>query len=345
MVSAVETAPAPSPEGVQAPSIVEVSSTLYPVVTMSDKLRVAVIGVGYLGRFHALIYSRMPDVELVCVVDADPDRAAAVAAEAGCPVCRRIDDVVGRVDAVSIVVPTTAHLHAAEPFLSRGIPVLLEKPIAGDLVEGAEIVRLAQAHGAALQIGHVERFNAGVMALAQRIHAPVYIEAQRMGGFVERATDVDVVSDLMIHDIDIILSLVGTRIAAIAAVGASVLTEHVDIASARLEFENGAVANVVASRVSDKTTRRIRVFQPGRYLSLDFLDQTIDIAEPRTALGATRPEIARERIPVEPIKPLDRELAEFVSCIRQRRPPLVDGHTGLKALEVALEVRAKIAGE
>ncbi|UHD14592.1 Gfo/Idh/MocA family protein [Thiocapsa bogorovii] len=308
---------------------------------MSDKLRVAVIGVGYLGRFHALIYSRMPDVELAGVVDVDPARAAAVAAEAGCAAFGRIEDVIERVDAVSIVVPTTAHLEAAAPFLSRGIAVLLEKPIAASLADGIEIVRLARAQHATLQIGHVERFNAGVMALAERIHAPVYIEAQRMGGFTERATDVDVVSDLMIHDIDIILSLVGARIANISAVGASVLTDHVDIASARLEFDQGTVANVVASRVSDKTTRRIRVFQPGSYLSLDFIAQTIDIAAPRAAAGSARPEIARERISVEPVKPLDLELAEFVRCIREGRPPLVDGQTGLNALEVALEVRAR----
>lgn len=310
---------------------------------LSDRIRLAVVGVGYLGRFHALIYSRLSGVDLVGVFDTDHARARSVAAEAGCASVERIEDLFGRVDAVSVVVPTTAHLDAAAPFLSRGIHVLLEKPIAPTLAEGAEIVRLARAHGATLQIGHVERFNAGVMALAQRIHSPLYIEAQRMGGFVERATDVDVVSDLMIHDIDIILSLVDAEIGSISAVGASVLTKHVDIANARLEFANGTVANVVASRVSEKTTRRIRVFQPRRYLSLDFVEQTIDIAEPRPVDGAVRPEIARQRIQVAPIKPLDLELAEFVRGIREGQPPLVDGRVGLKALEVALEVRARIA--
>lgn len=311
---------------------------------MPDLLRVAVIGVGYLGRFHALIYSRLPGVKLVGVVDADTARAHAVAAEAGCAALVSPESLLDRVDAVSVVVPTTAHLQASAPFLRRGIPVLLEKPIAATLDEGAEIVRLAAEHGTLLQIGHVERFNAGVMALAERIQAPRYLEAQRMGEFVERATDVDVVSDLMIHDIDIILSLVGDEIAHISAVGASVLTPHVDIASARLEFRNGAVANVVASRVSLSKTRRIRVFQPGRYLSLDFLDQTIDIAEPREIAGAPRPEIARSRIRVEPVKPLDLELAEFARCVREGGAPLVDGRTGLKALEVALEVHARIGG-
>jgi predicted dehydrogenase len=309
---------------------------------MSDKLRVAVVGVGYLGRFHALIYSRMSDAELVGVVDSDPERASAIAEEVGCPAFDCIDPLLDSVDAVSVVVPTTAHLQAAAPLLGRGISVLLEKPIAATLEEAREIVRLSEQHGAMLQIGHVERFNAGVMALAGQIQSPRYIEAQRMGGFVERATDVDVVSDLMIHDIDIVLSLVGSDIKDISAVGASVLTDLVDIASARLSFANGTVANVVASRVSDKKTRRFRVFQPGKYLSLDFIEQTIDIAEPRRVVGAERPEIARERIQLEPVKPLDLELAEFLRCVRTGRRPLVGGRTGLKALEVALEVQSCI---
>lgn len=308
----------------------------------SKRLRVGVVGVGYLGRFHALIYSRMTAVELVGVVDSNSERAQTIAAEAGCAFFAQPADLIGKVDAVSVVVPTTAHLEVAAPLLMHGIPVLLEKPIAPTFAEGAEIVRLAQEHGALLQIGHVERFNAGVMALAQRIDSPLYLEAQRMGSFVERATDVDVVSDLMIHDIDIILSLVDAEISAISAVGASILTPHVDIANARLEFANGTVANVVASRVSDKTTRRIRVFQPRRYLSLDFVTQTIDVAETCTVSGTTRPEIMREQIVIEPIKPLDLELAEFVRCVRTQQPPLVDGNTGLRALKVALDVRARI---
>ncbi|MBK1645579.1 oxidoreductase [Thiocapsa imhoffii] len=309
---------------------------------MSETFRVAVVGVGYLGRFHALIYSRMPEVELVGVVDVDTDRAAAVAAEAGCGVLDGIEAVLDRVDAVSIVVPTTAHLEAAAPFLSRGIPILLEKPIAATLSDARALVELARERDTILQIGHVERYNAGVMALAQRIDSPLYLEAQRMGGFVERATDVDVVSDLMIHDLDIILALVDARIVEISAVGARVLTDHVDIASARLEFDNHTVANVVASRVSEKTTRRIRVFQPRRYLSLDFIEQTIDIAEPRLTAASPRPEILRERIQIDPVKPLDAELADFVRCVRMGHRPLVDGETGLKALEVALEVRERI---
>ena len=177
------------------------------------------VGVGYLGRFHALIYSRMPDVELVGVVDVDYPRALEVAEEAGCQAFASSQELVGKVDAVSIVVPTSAHLDQARPFLQAGVHMLLEKPIASTIEAGREIVRLADEAGVILQIGHLERFNAGVMALAERIERPRFIEAHRMGGFVARATDVDVVSDLMIHDIDIILSLVKSEITAISAVG------------------------------------------------------------------------------------------------------------------------------
>lgn len=307
-----------------------------------NKLRVAVIGVGYLGRFHALIYSRMPDVALVGVADPDADRARAVAAEAGCPAFTNADGLLDQVDAVSIVAPTRVHLEAAAPFLRRGVHAMLEKPIAATREEGEEIVRLADQSGAILQIGHLERFNAGVMALAHRITKPRYIETQRMGEFTTRSMDVDVVSDLMIHDIDIILSLTGAPIRKIAAVGTRLLTEHIDIANARLEFADGAVANVVASRVSDKKERRIRVFQPGGYLSLDFVAQTIDLAYPKETPGAERPEIVREHLRVEPVKPLDRELAAFVECVRTSSPPLVDGRVGLEALKVALEVQSEI---
>ncbi len=306
---------------------------------MGEQLRVAVIGVGYLGRFHALIYSRLPQVRLVGVVDADAARASAVAKEAGCAAFTDLAAIIDQVDAVSVVVPTTAHLAVAEPLLSRGIHLLLEKPIAATRGEGERIVALADQAGAILQIGHLERFNAGVMALAEHIDRPRFVETQRLGEFVERATDVDVVSDLMIHDLDIILSLMGSELWSVSAVGTPVLTDQVDIANARLEFANGAVANAVASRVSDRRIRHIRVFQEHKYLSLDFIAQTIDIAYPRLVPGASRPEIVRERIQVEPVKPLDREIEAFVACVREGRRPLVDGRVGLEALDLALRVR------
>ena len=306
---------------------------------MVERLRVAVIGVGYLGRFHALIYSRLPQVRLVGVVDSDAARASAVASEAGCAAFTDLAAIIDQVDAVSVVVPTTAHLAVAEPLLSRGIHLLLEKPIAATRGEGERIVALANQAGAILQIGHLERFNAGVMALAEHIERPRFVETQRLGEFVERATDVDVVSDLMIHDLDIILSLMGSELRSVSAVGTPVLTDQVDIANARLEFANGAVANAVASRVSDRRIRHIRVFQEHKYLSLDFIAQTIDIAYPRLTPGSARPEIVRERIQVEPVKPLDREIEAFVACVREGRRPLVDGRVGLEALDLALRVR------
>ncbi|WP_295543727.1 Gfo/Idh/MocA family oxidoreductase [uncultured Thiohalocapsa sp.] len=306
-------------------------------------VRVGVVGVGYLGRFHALIYAGLEGVELVGVADTDGARAAAVAAEAGCAAVSDPAALLGQVDAVSIVVPTSAHLAVARPYLAAGVHMLLEKPVAPDMTQGREILRLAEASGVILQIGHLERFNAGIMALAERIRQPRFIEAQRMGGFKERATDVDVVADLMIHDIDIILALVGEDLTEVRAVGTPVLTEHVDIANARLAFANGAVANIVASRVSEQTVRRIRVFQAGGYLSLDFVGQTLDIARPVPRPGQPRPEIVRERVAVAPVKPLDAEIAAFVDCVRNARRPLVDGAVGLRALEVALTVRRRMA--
>ena len=311
---------------------------------MTDKLRVGVVGVGYLGRFHALIYSRMPNIDLVGVVDSDPETAASVAEEAGTTVYHDHLDLIGKVDAVSIVVPTTLHLEISRPFLEAGVHMLLEKPIASTVDQGREIVELAANHNCILQIGHLERFNAGIMELANQIgdSTPRFIEAHRMGAFVARATDVDVVTDLMIHDIDIILSLVKSDIAYVSAVGTPVLTNHIDIANARLEFENGSVANVIASRVSEKKSRRIRVFAPNNYLSLDFIDQRIDIAYPKEVPGEEWPEVAVESIEIDPIKPLDAELDAFANSVLNNEPPLVDGKVGLKALDVAMQVIDKI---
>jgi len=307
-----------------------------------DRLRVGVIGVGYLGRFHALIYSRLPGVELVGVADTRAEIAQQVAAEAGCMAFTDGKELLGHVDAVSVVVPTTAHLAVARPFLEHGVHVLLEKPIATTAAEGRAIVQLARRSGAVLQVGHLERYNGGVMALAARIAEPRFIEAHRMSGFVARATDVDVISDLMIHDIDIILSLVRSDIVSIAAVGTPVLTSHIDIANARLEFANGAVANVIASRVSRDKSRRIRIFQERCYLSLDFIEQHLDVVYPHDRPGEEWPEIVSERVTIEPVKPLDAEIADFIACVRERREPLVSGEVGVEALEVALAVKERI---
>lgn len=310
---------------------------------MQDKIRVGVIGVGYLGRFHALIYSRMEQVELVGIVDINAERAQVIAAEAQCLVFEKCEDLLNKIDAVSIVAPTSAHLEIAQFFLTHGIHTLLEKPIASTLEDAKKIVELAATGTALLQIGHLERFNPGILALAQRINQPKFIEAHRMSSFSGRATDVDVIVDLMIHDIDIILSLVPAPIKSVSAVGTPVLTEHIDIANARLVFSNGTVANVVASRVSEHKLRRIRVFQPQAYISLDMETQVLELASPQFHSNQQCPNIHREQIQILPAKPLDAEIAAFIHSVRTGQPPIVDGHVGLRALDVALKIREEIA--
>ena len=310
---------------------------------MSSKLRVGVVGVGYLGKFHARIYSTLPDVELVGVVDANTDTAHKIAAEYRTTAFARPEDLLGQVDAVSVVVPTIYHLEVARPFLENGVHMLMEKPIAPNYDEGKKLVALAEKSGVTFQVGHLERYNAGFMELIKRVAGPRFIEATRIGGFSERATDVDVVTDLMIHDLDLVMALVQSPIRELRATGVPVLTEHVDIANVRLEFENGAVANVTASRVSAKKQRRIRVFGKNSYHALDFADQQVEevIAHPQP--GGARPEIKAEKLAITPTPPLDAELADFVNTVRAKRPPLVDGRTGLEALRVALMVKEKMS--
>ncbi len=310
---------------------------------MTARLRVGVVGVGYLGQYHARIYADMPDVELVGVADVDARAARSIAQRHHCTAYTRPDELLGKVDAVSIVVPTIYHKEVALPYLERGVHMLLEKPVAPDVAEALAIIEAAEKNGVVLQIGHLERFNAGIMALAERVQNPRFIEAHRLGTFVERATDVDVVTDLMIHDIDIILSLVKSEITGIAATGLPVLTEHVDIANARLEFASGAVANVTASRVSNKKFRRLRVFAHDSYLALNFMDQQIEVVRAgATPPGKRFPEIVTERLKVEPRPPLDAELEHFVHTVRSGGTPLVTGRDGLEALSVALQVKEKI---
>ena len=310
----------------------------------AGRLRVGVAGVGYLGRFHARIYAAMPDVELVGVADVDKKTAEAVAEQHGCRAYTDPRELLGNVDAVSIVVPTIYHSDVARPFLEKGVHMLMEKPIAPTYEESRALVELAERAGVIFQVGHLERFNAGIMALAERAQNPRFIEVHRLGPFVERATDVDVVTDLMIHDIDIVLSLVKSEIRSIAATGTPVLTEHVDIANARIEFENGAVANVTASRVSNKKLRRIRVFGAEHYYGLDYIDQKLEMvrSEPDSE-GGKWPRIVTERLDITPRPPLDAELEYFVRSVRTGTPPLVNGRVGLEALRVALLVKEKIA--
>jgi len=310
---------------------------------MSSPLRVGVVGVGYLGRFHARIYSDMPNVDFVGVADTDVDAAESVARLYDCAAYTDPFELIPRVDAISIVVPTTLHREVAEPFLDNGVHMMLEKPVAPTVEDAEAIVATAERAGVILQIGHLERFNAGVMALAERVQTPRFLEVHRLSPFVERVADVDVVTDLMIHDIDIVLSLVDSELQSISAVGSPVVTEHVDIANARLEFINGTVANVTASRVSDKKFRRIRVFSQDCYQALNFSDQQIDVVRTgKQKPGSKYPEINYEHIQIQPRQPLDAELDHFIETVENQTTPLVGGRDGLKALKVAAMVKDKI---
>lgn len=305
-----------------------------------DKIRIGVVGVGYLGRIHARIYSHMPQVVLVGVVDSNAQTAKGVAAEFGCKAYTHIEALIDQVDAVSIAVPTSMHLEVTRPFLERGIHVLVEKPLTATYAEGVEMLHLAEANHSILQVGHLERFNAGVMALADHAHEPRFIEIHRLGPFANRATDVDVVTDLMIHDIDIVMALIDSKLTDIKAVGTHVLTDHVDIANARLQFENGAVANVTASRVSTKKFRRIRVFSEHHYYGLDYIDQKLEMIT--ASHSSEEPRIVREEVHIKPRPPLDVELEHFVDVVQHDGKPLVDGRAGLEAVRVAALVKKEI---
>lgn len=307
------------------------------------QLKVGVVGVGYLGRQHARIYANMPEVKLVGVVDTDAAAARSIADEYGCQAWSDFESLLGQVQAVSIAVPTSAHAKITYPFLQAGIHVLLEKPIASSIAEAEVLVASAEKSNAILQIGHLERFNPCIMALAERVSQPRFIEAHRLGIFVDRSTDVDVVTDLMIHDIDIVISLVRSGIRSISADGLRVITDHIDIANTRIEFDNGAVANVTASRVSNKRLRRMRVFGNDCYYGLDYIKQTLEMvyAAPDHH-GGRWPHIVTKAIVVNPYPALEAEIAHFVRAVKTASPPLVDGHVGLEALRVALQVREKI---
>ncbi len=310
----------------------------------NGRLRVGVLGVGYLGRFHAKIYAGMPDVELVGVADVNAEAAKTVASQYGCRAYTDPKALLGKVDAVSVVVPTVYHAEVARPYLESKVHMLMEKPIAPGLEESRALVELAERAGVIFQVGHLERFNAGVMALSERCTNPRFIEVHRLSTFVERATDVDVVTDLMIHDIDIVLALVKSPIKNIAANGLPVITDHVDIANARIEFENGAVANVTASRVSNKKFRRIRVFGDRHYYGLNYVDQKLEVTEAvPDGNGGKWPKIETKVLDITPRPPLDTELEHFVNSVRTGTPPLVTGRVGLEALRVAMLVKEKIA--
>lgn len=310
---------------------------------MSKKLKVGVVGVGYLGQIHARIYHEMPNVELVAVVDANEEVAKNIAKQYNCRAETNHLALLDKVDAVSIVVPTSLHYDVAHPFLEAGIATLLEKPIAATVDEARKLVDLAAQNNTPFLIGHLERYNPALRDIVTRVTEPKFIEVHRLGTFVERATDVDVITDLMIHDLDLVLSVVDEEPEEVHAVGSSVVTEHLDIANVRLGFPSGAVANITASRVSSKRFRRFRIFGPEGYYGVNLMEQETDVVtkgDPNP--GSNFPSLNAERISFEKEQPLQVELAHFVDVAQGKSMPLVTGRQGLKALQLAEHVRSII---
>jgi predicted dehydrogenase len=304
------------------------------------KIRVAIVGVGEFGRNHVRVYRELPDAELVGVVDSNPERARAVAREFSTSVLTGVEALADRVDAVSLAAPTVEHARVGCALLEQGLDVLVEKPMAASLLEADRLIATASRHGRVLQVGHLERFNPAVAAVEQIVARPLFFEVHRLGVFSPRSLDVDVVYDVMIHDLDILLALVGSPVVDIKAVGIPVLTDRVDIAHARIEFETGAVANVTASRVSIERVRKMRFFQLHEYISLDYTRQ--DALRVRVRQPGPQPQFDFEKLSTVPEEPLRAELRAFLVAVRTREVPRVDGAAGRRALELADRVMAGI---
>jgi predicted dehydrogenase len=299
-------------------------------------MKVGVAGVGHMGKEHARIYSELQEAELVGVHDSNPDTARKIAAKCKTRAFGSLEEMVDAVDAASIVTPTSTHLAIAEPFLKRGKHVLVEKPIAMDTEEARKLVDLAEKHGAKLAVGHVERFNPVLVALEERLGRPRFIEAHRLSPYPGRSTDIGVVMDLMIHDLEIILHLVRSPVTSVDAVGVPVLSKGEDIANARIRFANGCVANLTTSRISPEKLRKIRVFQDDAYLSLDYMKQEGEIYKRLDG------KITRDKIPVMKGEPLKNQLAEFVMNVRENTDPRVAGAHGFEALKLASQICGQI---
>jgi len=308
-----------------------------------QKIRAAVVGVGYLGRFHAQKYAQAAGCELSAVVDTRAEAAAQLAAELGTRALGGHRELLGSVDAVSIVTPTPTHFAIAREFLEAGAHVLLEKPITDTPAQARELIALAARTGRILQVGHLERFNAAILAAEPHLKAPRFIECHRLAPYRERGTDVNVVLDLMIHDIDIVQTMVDAPIEAIDAVGTPVFSEEIDIANARIRFANGCVANATASRVSLKTERKMRIFEDDAYLSLDLQQKIMTLIRKRAATDVPGPlPVTIEEQSLEPGDALKAEIDSFLECIRAARAPVVPGEAGLRALETAIRITEQV---
>lgn len=324
-----------------------------------DRLRVAVIGVGHLGQHHARILANMPDVELVGVVDANPDQARAIAAKLNTTPYEHFEPLLDRVDAVSVVTPTIYHHKVASAFLKAGVPVLVEKPVCRTVAEADDLIELANAAGVPLQVGHIERFNPAFEELAKRPIRPKFVEAERHGPFTGRSVDIGAVLDLMIHDLDLLLALVGGPVTRVSAVGAAVFGGHEDMVNARLEFANGCVAHVTASRITRHPKRRLRVWAGEGYAGIDFVTRKLTLVQQSQELRehGLRPEtltpLEKARLKDEVFgrylqvlnldgdrkhDQLTAELRHFLDCVRSGNTPRVSGLDGRNALELAERV-------
>lgn len=307
---------------------------------MPETLRVAVVGAGHLGRHHARILSSLDGARLAAVVDIVPERAAEAAAAASAEALGDFRELPGHVDAAVVAVPTEAHAEVAVPLLEQGIAVLVEKPMSRSIADADRMVDAARASGAVLAVGHTERHNPAVAAAMAVVTTPRFIEVHRLSAFPDRSLDIDVVFDLMIHDLDIILAIVGSTVTSIEAVGVPVLTPRYDIANVRLRFASGCIANITASRISRDRVRKIRFFQPDSYVSVDYASQEVEGW--RLVRRSPRPGIEGGPLTVERDEPLRRELVDFVRAVRDGVPPLVDGEAGRRALALAAEIAARM---
>ena len=310
---------------------------------MSDRLRVGVVGVGHLGQHHARVYAELENCTLVGVADVDIERGREIAGRHDTKFYEDYTDLCQDVDALSIAVPTEYHHAVGMECLRQGIHVLIEKPIARTVEEADQLIELAAQQQRVIQIGHTERFNAAVVELARIVEKPAFIESNRLSPFPERSTDIDVVLDIMIHDIDIILSLVKSPVKKLEAVGVPVITSKIDIANTRLEFESGCIANVTASRVSLKQERKLRMFQPEKYISLDYQAQSLHVVEIkhpelRHDFPNARPTIIPHQVNVTKQEPLKAELEAFVDCVYTGGDPVVSGNDGRNALKAAFQI-------
>lgn len=306
------------------------------------RVKVGVVGCGHLGYHHVRLYSGLDDVQLVGVSDIDERKGKKVAKKFNTKFHRDYQELIDKVDAVSIVTPTETHYKIASNFLRNGVHTLIEKPITNNPDDAGHLIELSDTNKCILQVGHVERFNAAVQKAAEFIKNPRFIEVNRISRFPERSLDIGVVLDLMIHDIDIILHFVKSEVVHMVAIGAKVFSDKEDIANCRLKFENGCVANITASRIAYKSERKFRVFESDRYISLDYEKQDFVVYKKKKEKITSPKDVERIVPSIEKNEPLKEELKDFISCIKEKRPPMVSGHHGLTALKLALKITEQL---